>query len=193
MSTTITTPKKQTAKRRLNFGDDDDDVPNKMEHVAIVDLTQDDSVSASIFETPQKKRRTNDGDDNQSKAKAIVVVTPEKEEEEVKPTTKKTSSSSSLYIPTYIHKNLGYQRKGEASLSPTRIQAFELLERYFIIPFDFEQNHRYGPLSGTCFEERVISAYNLSLLKPKDERVETIICSQCATLGHKRNDCPDLI
>lgn len=96
------------------------------------------------------------------------------------------------HIPTYIHKNLSYKRKGTASL-PLKVQAtFELVQDYYDIPVDFEQSRFYGPLSGTSHEERVICAYNLSLLEPKKgKHVE--ICSSCVKVGHKRNDCPDLV
>lgn len=104
----------------------------------------------------------------------------------------KVATKVETYVPTYIHKNLSYKRQGTAPL-PSNVKAtFDLVQEHYEIPADFEQSRFYGPLSGTSFEERVISAYNSSLLEPKNgEDVE--ICSSCVTLGHKRNDCPDLI
>ena len=68
-----------------------------------------------------------------------------------------------------------------------------IVDEHFSIPKDFEQNREYGPLSGTCYEERAISAYNLGLLKPVDQASTVEICSSCASLGHKRVECPELV
>ena len=97
-------------------------------------------------------------------------------------------------------------------------QIFDLVEEHYAIPSNFETDIRsYGPLSGTCFEERVVNAYDRGLLlsssvkskrkmktktKKEDNQqsVETtitdgavLICSHCADLGHGRNDCLELI
>jgi hypothetical protein len=187
-------PNKQTAKRRL-FGDDDE---HQDVSVPSIIPTTVSSPPVSVLETPQKKQRLEDGIQSFFSPKSIAIVTPEKEEEVATPVkstpVKPKEDVGQGYVPTYIHKNLSYQRKGGASLGEKLRKAFELVENHFTIPSDFEQDRSYGPLSGTCFEERAIRAYNLSLLEPKEEKDATLgICSNCATLGHKRNDCPDLI
>ena len=52
----------------------------------------------------------------------------------------------------------------------------------------------FGHPAGTCFEERLIQAYNLGMLEPIDEKDSGVrICSECASEGHKSVDCPTLI
>lgn len=120
------------------------------------------------------------------------------------------------YIPAYIHKNLSYQRQGTASLPVNVKKTFALVCENYHIPHDLEHNQSVncgGPLSGTCYEERVVRAYTLGLLKSKQESIQVAsdgdeqtniedsgigievvdICSHCAIVGHKRNDCPKLI
>ena len=105
-----------------------------------------------------------------------------------------TENEDRLYVPTYIHKNVSYFRKGEAKLSAKTETCFRLVAEHFVIPKDMEQSRKYGPLSGTSFEERVISAYNLGLLEPKRPESDGVeICSNCAEEGHTRDDCPKLI
>ena len=98
------------------------------------------------------------------------------------------------YVPKYIHKNVTYLRKGEGDISDATKKTFDLVDKHFIIPKDLEQSRKYGPLSGTCFEERVISAYTLNLLEPRSKSSSSVaICSVCAVEGHRRNQCPTLI
>ena len=181
-------------------------------HVARTAVTRNDikeqaAVAILDCETPQKKKSSSRRDFFSPKGKP--VVTPDKvEDDEVEvfspppkktrlselysPPPRETSSKEEVSIPTYIHKNLSYKRKGTASLPSNVKETFDLVQDHYEIPVDFEQSRSYGPLSGMSFEERVITAYNLSLLEPKNgEGVQ--ICSSCVTLGHKRNDCPDLI
>lgn len=98
------------------------------------------------------------------------------------------------YVPTYIHKNVAYLRRGETKLDAVVEKTFGLVVRHCIVPQDFENNRKYGPLSGTSFEERVIAAYNLGLLQPNGPESDGIeICSACGVEGHKRDECPKLI
>ncbi|KAG7364023.1 hypothetical protein IV203_037225 [Nitzschia inconspicua] len=144
---------------------------------------------------------------------AVAIVTPEKVVDTTASTGRDRTTSSinvddtqPAYVPTYIHQNLSYQRRGKAQLSSTMKQTFALVEEHYVIPNDFETNMKYGPLSGTCFEERVVDAYNDGLLQYKSSKPETHtqtttataattvdICSHCAAMGHKRIDCPELV
>jgi hypothetical protein len=185
--------KRANAQRRLF--DDNDDKKTK-EVGSTVPTTASSTDPVSILETPQKKRRLDGGSIQTffSSKKAKAVVTPDKQDLLDTPVKQKEEKKEAAYVPTHIHKNLSYLRRGQASLSETSRKTFELVEAHFIIPRDLEQNGSFGPLSGTCFEERAIRAYNLSLLEPKEKGHAAVeICSNCATLGHKRNDCPDLI
>lgn len=195
----------QGAKRRL-FGDDTDDhveePPILMSPTAAAATV---IVTVSVLETPQKKRRIGGHGQQQtlgfSPIGKVPVVTPAKEKEEEKEdveekTSVKEKKQQDGYVPTYIHKNLSYQREGKAYLSETTRKVFDMVKEHFVIPDDFEQSRKYGPLSGICFEERVIRAYNFGTLKAKKEEEggrAIIICSNCSTKGHKRVECPHLI
>ena len=98
------------------------------------------------------------------------------------------------YVPKYIHKNVEYARKGESSISANMKKTFSLIQLHFRLPEDLETNGKYGPLSGTCFEERAIIAYSMGELEVKNPESDGIqICTACATVGHKRDCCPTLI
>jgi hypothetical protein len=203
--TMASTPRKvsakdrQTAKRRLILDDDDPQEEQRLATTTSPTVVISTPASTTTTETPKKKPRLGLGDGSQQKLDfsspqkaAIAIVTPAKKDEAKK--TKKNTREQEPYVPTYIHKNLSYQRQGEASLTESTQTAFELVTRYFVIPEDFEQSRSYGPLSGSCFEQRVIRAHNLNLLEPRNEEYANLeICSNCATKGHKRNDCPNLI
>ena len=112
-----------------------------------------------------------------------VTVTPEEQERH----------TLSQYIPSYIHKNLEYRRGGSAHLSAATLEVFRLITQHYVIPADFEQSRKYGPLSGTCYEERVVQAYSLGKLAPVDGSEKLVICTVCATKGHRRSSCPTLV
>lgn len=206
-----TAQRNTSAKRRL-FGkqtEGSEDIRNISQNVIVrnEEGRSDSAVTILDCETPQKKSTSRH--DLFFSPKSKPVVTPDKVEDDgvevFSPPSKKTRLSeiyspqprhvgtkTEAYIPTYIHKNLSYRRHGTASLPSNVKGAFDLVQEHYEIPVDFEESRSYGPLSGTSFEERVITAYNLSQLEPKNgEGVQ--ICSICVTLGHKRNDCPDLI
>ena len=201
--------KRPSAKRRLDFGDDHEQDDNSV--VVLEQETKrkshdkEDSKVSPFFipATPEKKRRRRDSKQGISTYfsplkttdanRASVVVTPEKTEDaEID----EIPTEKSSYVPIYIHKNLNYQRRGHASINVKLKRFFELVEEHYVIPPDFESNRSYGPLSGTCFEERTVNAYEKSLLSPKktSKTGEGIpICTFCGTVGHEQDECPDLI
>ena len=146
-------------------------------------LLKDDT---SLFRTPQKQTK-----------KPSIVQEKLSGRDGLKPKQRKLDDSegtSESHVATHIHRNCAYFRRGEAKLNATTAACFALVKERFVIPDDFESNRKYGPLSGTSFEERAIGAYNLGLLTPKSPDFEGVeICSNCAVVGHTRNDCPKLI
>jgi hypothetical protein len=212
------TKKSAPAKRRLFDVDvdqqKDDSVQyvndEKLESTAVTVKTPADTTSSS-GRTPTKKLRTvRDFVSPKTLttseiSKKASIVTPEKVSVEKKGKDDDVADDSSChvqassYVPKYIHKNLHYQRKGEASLPSTTKKAYDLIEQHYVIPDDLENNvHQYGPISGQCFEERTIKAYDMGQLKPKewniaDDGSAVLICSECARTGHTRFDCPELI
>lgn len=156
--------------------------------------------SVDLTESPAKKRNF-DSFFGKAKPQAALVTPPKKQQAaavhrhvaEASPSKKQKvgTSSEQEYIPKYIHKNVEYKRKGQTKDS-TLVATYELVEKYYEIPDDFENNRKYGPLSGVSYEERAIAAYAVDLLSPKTDKA-VAICSACATEGHKRSACPKLI
>lgn len=152
-------------KRRLDFEEPHSDVAH---------LTRQHKREIKSLLSPQKK-----------KDKAFTTPTKKARIEE---------SKEEPYVPTYIHKNLEYLRKGEATLSEITRRTFALVEEHFHLPEDLDKNRKYGPLSGSCFEKRAITAYSMGELEVKNPEADGImICTACAAEGHKRSSCPTLI
>lgn len=61
----------------------------------------------------------------------------------------------------------------------------------YSIPEDFELNKsRYGPLSGTNYNQRLLTNYAMGTLPLKRGAVRTLHCAECGGTGHLRTDCP---
>ena len=110
-----------------------------------------------------------------------------------------TTTDEEPYVPTYIHKNVGYSSFGTATdrLTDGQKLAFNFVVEQYHIPSDFETNRKYGPLSGTSYEERVLAAYATNGLDRREDADSTLIrkgiCTFCGIVGHRRKLCPDLI
>lgn len=105
--------------------------------------------------------------------------------------TSANSPKEELFIPEYIHKNVGYSARSDTSLSSLPIphrKAFHLVTEHYVIPENFEQDHRYGPKSGSTYEGRVLGAYQGGMLEAKGAEVK--ICLLCGAEGHKKKACP---
>jgi len=208
------------AKRRLLFSEEHDDVvpvpsiaDEKDETKTVREkVTTTTAVPATVaaMATPEKKRqrRSDDRDDegiamyfspkttSVAKKASVMMVTPEKQQE--KEQRKGKEQRKEQYIPIYIHKNVNYLRRGEATLSETIQKVFDFIEEHYVIPSNFESDRSMGPLSGTCFEVRVVEAYERGLLLSANSTeyqstLDITICSHCADLGHVGDDCPKLI
>ena len=108
------------------------------------------------------------------------------------------------FVPTYINKNIGYTSASICASTPltspaTTIsgdwnwlaerRAFTNVSKLFVLPADFENDKRWGPKSGITHEQRVLSAYALGKLTPKNEDGAPSICLHCGEVGHLRRDC----
>lgn len=135
-----------------------------------------EATRASSTESPPRKKP--------KLTETSTVVTPDE---------KRESTKEGVYVPKYIFQNLGYKRQGESSglLSTEKAASFKLVCQYYHIPDNLEQCRSFGPLAGSCFEERLLQAYTLNQLVPVAENVD--ICTVCASVGHRRCSCPTLI
>mmetsp|Transcript_8270 Transcript_8270/g.17509 ORF Transcript_8270/g.17509 Transcript_8270/m.17509 type:complete len:238 (-) Transcript_8270:54-767(-) len=106
-------------------------------------------------------------------------------------------TAKSSVVPQNSYRILGYLREGDAVLSLGSRRAYDLVKANCHIPKDFDSDPRFGPLSGTCHEERVIAAFSTGMLKVRIEAdtdfVEGGVCSWCGRAGHQRGGCLDLI
>lgn len=157
--------KKASAKRRLDF----ESVSAKRKKSSSLPPTEIPKVSPSVPSSPLKRSRPS----------TKVVVTPD-------------VSTEKEFVPTYLHKNLEYERVGrKEKLTQVQVDAYRLILTHYEIPKDLEQSRSYGPLSGSSYEELVIQAYSLDKLKPLKKKVD--ICTACAGTGHVRDECPTLV
>lgn len=180
-----TSSKKKTsaAQRRLNF--DTADAPSRSaetQAAASRDGKRDHgtAVTTAVAGSPVKRTKI---------SSAAAAVTPEEDT---------ASNATRSYVPQYIHANVAYRTKGNSALSETTRKVYQWIVKHHEIPNDLEQRRSYGPLSGSSYEERVIQQYDLGQLKRTtvptgDDLVVSSICTSCAEVGHKRNDCPALI
>ena len=74
-------------------------------------------------------------------------------------------------MPVATHKLVGYKREGETEPAPHEAAIFGLARRVCDVPRDFEAQHKYGPKSGICHEERVANAYLAGMLEGGDEEL----------------------
>ena len=101
-----------------------------------------------------------------------------------------------LYEPGHIHSSLDYHHRGDLPLDQGTLKAYRFIRNHFLIPKDIESDPKFGSYSGSCFEERVIRAYALGMLKQKDESMDKsdlLVCSYCGDEGHQRDECSQLL
>ena len=169
--------------------------------------------SSSSFFSPKrstKKAATVTPSPSAAKKRRSLLLQEEGEGETPKAKSKKkqkleeakasaTTPDEEPYVPTYIHKNVGYSSFGTATdrLTDGQKLAFNFVVEQYNIPIDFETNRKYGPLSGTSYEERVLAAYATNGLDPSEDADSTLIrkgiCTFCGIVGHRKKLCPDLI
>ena len=134
--------------------------------------------------TPKSQRRTSPRVQQSVENVFPLFVTPSplarKTESKLQPTKPEGDiddrSILSCYVPRYLHKNLDYCTQGIKihSLSAGKIKAYNSILEHFDIPLIFDNDPKFGPKSGSCFEERVLVAFNLGLLHPKRNMPQAI-------------------
>merc|ERR1740130_154819 len=88
---------------------------------------------------------------------------------------------------------LGFKGRGETvNLSLGMKKAVTHIQKNYVVPRDFETSQKFGPHSGTCFEERLVAAYMHDQLKCRCRRIPRI-CYECGVLGHDAKDCASLL
>jgi hypothetical protein len=129
----------------------------------------------------------------QSRSTPTAVVTPAEEPK------RSGSLKDASYIPTYIHRNVDYVSRNEAtgSLSPIKAKIIQWILDHYNVPNDLEQNRAFGPLSGSSYEDRMIAAYSVGKLVRRStvdgQSDSAMICTACAETGHLRDKCPTLV
>lgn len=98
------------------------------------------------------------------------------------------------YHPDHIHAIIDYHQRGKVTLTTGQKNAYRFIRDHFNIPRDIELDSKFGPWSGTCFEERILRAYTLDELLPKKENLSSLkVCTYCGEEGHVRDGCIKLI
>ena len=157
--------------------------------------------AATVTPSPSaaKKRRSLLQDEREGETPKKKKSKSKKKKADAEAAAISTSTTEEPYVPTYIHKNVGYARFGTAldRLSDGQKLAFAFVADKYHIPADFETNRKYGPLSGSSYEERVLAAYAIGGLAPSEgansDVIRKGICTFCGELGHKKKLCPELL
>jgi hypothetical protein len=197
--------KASTSQRKLNFDAHGKDsahaivVIDEEEHIPQEDddmRSRDRKRSSSSFSKQSKLHHGMDSfvsPKKEIRSTPSAIVTPAEEPKH------SGSLKDASYIPTYIHRNVDYLRRNEAtgSLSPIKARIVQWILDHYDVPIDIEQNRTFGPLSGSSYEDRLIAAYSLGKLVRRsivdDSSDSAMICTACAETGHVRAKCPTLV
>jgi hypothetical protein len=192
-----TTSKKKTAGRKgpgFLAGTSPNAKRRKKEKSSSSSSPRDAATAAVSQKTPSRPTITQE--------KSAVVTPPDEAtiKKEKKTQKKKQKTTPTEYVPTYIHKNVEYDRLGQRraadhnnAVHQTVYACYHWIDEHCDIPADLEQNRRYGPLSGTCYEERAVRAYRLGLIVPKRGDDAPQLCTSCGKLGHAYDECPSMV
>ena len=182
-----------SSRRRLEFSNEDGEekVTNSNKKNKTTNAKEESSAV-----TPDKgieKFVTRSIFDSKPKA-ARQLVTPQKDQESDF-LYYESGDEEDTFKPTYLHDNVEYHRRGDFALDCTTLKVYRFIRDNFCIPNTFETDHKFGPLSGSCFEERVIRAYSLGELEPRKgtTKCNLLVCTYCGGEGHKKDSCRNLI
>ena len=102
------------------------------------------------------------------------------------------------YLST-VDKHSVFQPDTRKKLSKGKLHLVEFIKENYAVPSDFETNTKFGPHSGLCFEDRLITSYEWKQLKPADKfrkksttENEWKMCWKCEEKGNHlaREGCP---
>ena len=183
-----------TTRRLLEFDNDDDEKLN--------DLDDNDA-----YYTSSDDNNNNNNNNNNNPLKK----------------TKNNDESSLSSKQLHLHASLDYLHRGRSKSSsagnnncnddnaailltttPT-MKAYRFIRKHYLIPNTIETDYKFGPHSGSTFEDRVIRAYTLNQLIPRHGKKKQqdnsssssstllLVCSYCGNEGHNRNNCVQLL
>lgn len=188
--------KNNSSRRRLEFSTEDGEekVTNSYKKNKTTDPIEESSavtpdkgiekfLARSIFDSKPKAAR-----------QLAQLVTPQKDQDNDS-LYYQSGDEEDTFKPTHLHANVDYHRRGDLALDCKTLKVYRFIRDNFCIPNTFEMDHKLGPLSGSCFEERVIRAYCLGELEPRKGKVKSnlLVCTYCGGEGHKKDSCRDLI
>ncbi len=101
-----------------------------------------------------------------------------------------SASAASTASPSAMEALLGFKPAGSAALTEAQLCVYQYVMLNYEVPEDIDRSRRFGPISGTSHEERVITAYSLGLLRLASGGSARTMCSACAEEGHWSMDCP---
>eukprot|EP00904_Undaria_pinnatifida_P012247 jgi/Undpi1/8152/HiC_scaffold_24.g10622.m1 len=94
------------------------------------------------------------------------------------------------HVQHAIHKEVQYSTEGKAQVAENTLKVFKFVSKSFVIPSDFEKDHKFGPLSGVSHEVRVVSAYMAGLLEARPGAATGVkMCIECGNKGHFPRYC----
>mmetsp|Transcript_7354 Transcript_7354/g.13079 ORF Transcript_7354/g.13079 Transcript_7354/m.13079 type:complete len:275 (-) Transcript_7354:105-929(-) len=93
-----------------------------------------------------------------------------------------------------LQKEYGRSPREIFNENPNNCKVTQYVLDSYVLPKDFDRSLKYGPRSGLCFEERLVSAYEQGLLSPKDtSKSPEKMCRECGLTGHLCWECPSLV
>ena len=109
-----------------------------------------------------------------------------------------SSPDSVSIVQKVYHQKVNYKTKGETELNEAEVKLIRIIEDEYIIPGDFELDKiKFGPLSDSYYEQRLISCYNRDKLQLKNNNINSNnneslrkLCLFCAKSDHKTRYCP---
>ena len=98
----------------------------------------------------------------------------------------------------FLHESLRYKGKGKVSIKPEQRAALQFINERFAVPDEnvLADASEFGPLSGTCYEERVLSSYVSGKLSKKsncDDVEACTVCVTCGMQGHRYTSCKQVL